>query len=300
MGFRRVSLLGADLLLAVPDSVTQRARKLLARSGRRSAPGRKVTERPHGEARVLPEASSSEAAAIRTRLQEVDWWYHSIDLGHGVVTPGGFDHQPYLHHYPIPKSLVGQRVLDVATFNGFWAFEFARRGAAEVLALDVDRFGDLDLPVPARRAMTVAELDRPIGRGFEICHEILGLGNVRRQVTSVYDLSLAGVGNEGFDFVFMGDLLLHLMNPMLGLRNVASVTRGTALIVETFDPNLPGDLMEFQGGTSDCVWWRMGLGALERMVRDAGFGQVELVSTFPIGQSGEKPWLWHAAFRCTP
>jgi hypothetical protein len=89
------------------------------------------------------------------------------------------------------------------------------------------------------------------------------------------------------------------MNPMKAVHNMRSITRDTAVIVETFDPNLPGKLAEFKGGTDDCVWWRMSYGALEEMVQGAGFKSVELVSKFRTGLRGETPWLWHAAFRCT-
>ena len=36
-----------------------------------------------------------------------------------------------------PQSLRGKRCLDVGTYDGFWAFEMERRGAAEVVAVDV-------------------------------------------------------------------------------------------------------------------------------------------------------------------
>ena len=47
----------------------------------------------------------------------------------GVVTPGLFDHRPLVPQYGLPESLSGKRALDVATFDGFWAFELERRGA---------------------------------------------------------------------------------------------------------------------------------------------------------------------------
>lgn len=293
MGYRSVSLFGADVILRIPDTVTNAVRSALGL--RHFTPNRKVMERRAETAPSLSSAATPEARAILERIGEVPIWYHTIELGHGVTTPGGFDHRPYLNHYPIPVRLDGKRVLDVATFDGFWAFEFARRGAAEVIAIDLDRVEMLDLPIPARRRMTEGELRQPLGTGFNLCREILG-SNVRREVLSVYDLDAERLGR--FDFVFMSDLLLHLMNPMKALQNVCKVTQGTALIVETFDPNLPGELMEFQGGISDCVWWRMSYGALEKMVKEAGFAAVECVAKFPIGQSGERPWLWHAAFRC--
>ena len=64
-------------------------------------------------------------------------WYHTLELAPGVVTPGWFDHRSVLDAIPLPADLSGQRCLDVGTFNGFWAFELERRGAAEVHAVDV-------------------------------------------------------------------------------------------------------------------------------------------------------------------
>src|SRR5260370_26442585 len=73
-------------------------------------------------------------------------WYHTIDLGEGVVTQGMFDHRPVLDRYMIPASLAGLRCLDVGTMDGFWAFEMERRGAGEVIATDVGAVDELDWP----------------------------------------------------------------------------------------------------------------------------------------------------------
>src|SRR5262245_22821122 len=66
-------------------------------------------------------------------------WFHSIDLGNGVVTPGR-------KSFPICTAeahaifgrvdLGGRTVLDVGAWNGFFSFEAKRRGAARVLATD--------------------------------------------------------------------------------------------------------------------------------------------------------------------
>ncbi len=40
-------------------------------------------------------------------------WYHSIDLGHGIVTPG-VDETPYrLARLGLPPSLAGKSILDI-------------------------------------------------------------------------------------------------------------------------------------------------------------------------------------------
>src|SRR5688500_19621934 len=64
-------------------------------------------------------------------------WYHTIDLGDGLVTPGWFDTRPTTSKVPIPASLAGKRCLDVGTWDGFWAFELEKRGADEVVAIDI-------------------------------------------------------------------------------------------------------------------------------------------------------------------
>src|SRR5205807_1718583 len=73
---------------------------------------------------------------LRRRVAELDW-YHTIELAPGVETPGWFDLRDVIAEVPLPTSLAGARVLDVGTFDGFWAFEMERRGAAEVVAIDV-------------------------------------------------------------------------------------------------------------------------------------------------------------------
>src|ERR1700730_10047735 len=64
-----------------------------------------------------------------TTIHDVDW-YHTLDLGNGVVTPGFVDHREQVAQHQFPASLAGKRCLDVATFDGFWAFEMEKRGAA--------------------------------------------------------------------------------------------------------------------------------------------------------------------------
>src|SRR5919198_6637873 len=84
------------------------------------------------------------AATLGARVRSIEW-YHTQELAPGVVTPGMFDLRPYVRRYEVPDDLSGSRVLDVGTFEGFWAFEFERRGAS-VIALDVDRIQQLDWP----------------------------------------------------------------------------------------------------------------------------------------------------------
>jgi tRNA (mo5U34)-methyltransferase len=242
---------------------------------------------------------SPEHAALAARVDSASW-YHTIDLGNGVVTPGFLDHRPVVACYGLPDRLDGLRTLDVATYNGFWAFELERRRASEVVAIDIDNFDQVDL-APARRAtMTREELHAPIGKGFEIAREALR-SRVCRKVVDVYALSPERVGT--FDVIFCSDLLLHLTNPIRALQNIRSVCTGSAIIAEMFNPALdrcgPYRAMDYRGGTQDYVWWTFGMRTLEQMILDSGFRRVDLVQTFDLLPRGVTKGLPHAAFRAT-
>jgi tRNA (mo5U34)-methyltransferase len=241
-----------------------------------------------------------EEKAIRERIAD-NTWYHSIDLGHGVVTPGAFNHYPHLHEYHLPQRLDGMRVLDVATFDGFWAFEFERRGAAEVVALDVPSFNHIDLPPLVKAEVPDEDLNMETGIGFGIAKDILK-SKVKRELLNVYDLSPERVGR--FDMTFCSDLLLHLMNPMKAIQNMHGVVSEYAYIVEPFDPELDTyyhrAIIHYKGGSHKCIWWTFSLKCLEHMIRDAGFRKVELLHTFIVGYRGKKEGYRRAVFKAFP
>jgi tRNA (mo5U34)-methyltransferase len=73
-----------------------------------------------------------------------------------VVTPGWIDTRAVAGRIPLPFSLAGQRCLDVGTFDGFWAFEMERRGAAEVIAIDILDPAKFDWPAHVQQAVVEA------------------------------------------------------------------------------------------------------------------------------------------------
>lgn len=251
-------------------------------------------EKPASRADLPPNASLAE------RVQAVKW-YHTIDLGSGVVSSGFFDHRPILSKYPLPENLAGQRVLDVAKFDGFWAFEFERRGASEVVALDIETAAELDLPFRTRRVATPEELGRRFDAGFVLAREALS-SKVVGLHANVYDLDPDRHGM--FDLVHCGDLLLHLRDPALALSRMRSVTRGTAIISDTIYPDCDrlggAPMIEYQGGRGDNVWWRFGATALRRMIEDAEFSKVEEMARFEIAPVGSAKRITHVVFRAEP
>src|SRR5688500_17783271 len=74
-----------------------------------------------------------------TGLRRADChFYHSLSLRAGDQVVGDWDLRPTVDAYLGGAEFEGKRVLDVGTAGGYLAFEAERRGAREVVALDVD------------------------------------------------------------------------------------------------------------------------------------------------------------------
>lgn len=220
-------------------------------------------------------------------------WYHTIELPGGVVTPGAFDHRPVVPHYGIPETLSGKRCLDAACSNGFWAFEFERRGGT-VVALDIPTIADWDFPAGAPPLGTTAP-DVLSAAAFGIAHRALA-SQVQLVRRNLYTMDPDDLGM--FDFVHMADVLLHLRNPLDALRRLRELTApgGLALIADVFDPALKGMVMRYAGGFENLIWWTPSLDCLVQLVHDAGFATVEVPTTYTVpGRAG-----WRAVMQARP
>jgi tRNA (mo5U34)-methyltransferase len=214
-------------------------------------------------------------------------WYHTLELGNGVVTKGMFDHRPVLDRYPIPADLTGKRCLDVATMDGFWAFEMERRGAASVTAIDLEDPDQLDWPT-ALRADHDKSMDETKAERFAIAKRALG-SNVERVLMSAYDL---GPHLGVFDFVFCGDLLLHLKDPITPVENIRSVCTESAVIanVITRFKRHEKEPLAHLDGIDAFVWWTTNMAGLVRIVQAAGFSRVQEAEPFELPFAGGGDW----------
>lgn len=198
-------------------------------------------------------------------------WYHTIDLGDGLVTDGWFDLRPHVARYGLPERMDGMRVLDVGTWDGFWAFEMERRGAT-VVALDVDREEQYDVP-PRRRPAHYPDTDR--GAGFRLAHERLG-SSVERVSRNVYDARPEDLGT--FDLVFCGVVLIHLRDQLLALERLAGLCRGRLILAEEYHPQLsllPFATSRYHADRDKAVvFWLPARRTWRRMVWTAGFEDV--------------------------
>jgi tRNA (mo5U34)-methyltransferase len=204
-------------------------------------------------------------------------WYHTLELGDGIVTPGWLDTRAVADGVSLPASLAGMRCLDVGTFNGFWAFEMERRGAREVVAIDVLEPARWDWPVTSAPE-TVATIARRQagGAGFELAKRALDSAVDRRDL-SVYDVDEETVGR--FDVIYVGSLLVHLRDPVRALERLRAVCDGTLIVVDGIDLPLtirhPRQPVARLDGRGRPWWWYANQAGLGRMVEVAGFDVVE-------------------------
>ena len=225
-------------------------------------------------------------------------WYHTIDLPDGSSTEGVFDTRATSSHLPWPARVRAGRCLDVGTCDGFWAFDMERRGAVEVVAIDVGHPHDVDLTWEARCAAdAVARVPggTRAGRRFTLARKVLD-SQVARLECSVYDLDPAVHGQ--FDVVFLGTLLVHLQDPIRALERVRAVCAGEIILVECVDAFL--DLFGRRVAAARLSpapgqWWRTNTQGLTRALEIAGFEVLSIsrpfLTPFGAGMTGHgKAW----------
>lgn len=216
------------------------------------------------------------AAEMQRALDDHPFWYHTLDVAPGVTTKGWFDLRPVVDLMPWP-DVRGKRCLDIGTFDGYLAFELERRGASEVIAVDVEDHLLWDWP-PDYRA---TDLPRdpgfsgpPKGAGFRLAAELMG-SKVEWRPLNIYDLDPDDIGT--FDVVVCGSLMLHLRDPLRALEAVRSVTGGVFLSSEQIELWLTllgrdRPLFTLNGSGGDCQWFNFNGAGHERLLYAAGFG----------------------------
>jgi tRNA (mo5U34)-methyltransferase len=222
---------------------------------------------------------------IRRRAAEYEW-YHTIDLGHGVVTPGQYDIAPVLEHYGLPTALGGKSVLDVGPGHGYFAFEFERRGAV-VATAELPNWAEHDAsPVLQDEFARAGSLPESYHRGaFGFAIEARR-SQVQRHFCNVYDLTPERVGS--YDLVFCASVLLHLTDPLRALFAIRKVCRDEAIICTGIDTTLHvvgQSRALFVGSANGQAFWLPTTACLGQMVLAAGFARCENVSTFSLKSS---------------
>ena len=231
-----------------------------------------ITDAEREVANLLPiEAGAPEARAAR---DAVSVWFHTFALNRaeGIYTPGiARDHRYRLP--AIPESFAGERVLDIGSFDGFYAVLAEARGAERVVAVDNEQYVD----------WVRARFDRELegGEGFRAVAALLdsGVEYVRRDAFEVDQLG------ERFDTVICFGILHRVEDPV-GLLRVLydSLAEGGRIILETYgsraDLDDPSVHVHHYGDVytrDEFVYWGFTEESLRRLGLIAGFDGFELV-----------------------
>jgi len=221
--------------------------------------------------RLRPPSSapdSSDLESLNQQIKAINWW-HPIDLGNGVVTPGIDCTPSRLAEIRMPEDLRGKSVLDIGAWDGFFSFEAERRGARRVLATDSFSWDGGGWGTK---------------KGFELARHALK-SRVEDKTIDVLDLSPATVGT--FDVVLFLGVLYHMKHPLLALERVASVTTGQ-LVMQTQVDLMALDrpaLAFYQGkelNNDPTNWFGANPAAVVAMLHIVGFRKIDIIyQSFP-------------------
>ena len=223
-----------------------------------------------GGADAIAQGGAEAIALIASRR-----WWHSIEIGDGVVTPGQVPLsylKELLAHLRVPESLAGLSVLDIGAWDGFFSFEAEKRGAARVVAYD---------------------LHPPDHYGFATAKRLLGSA-VEYVQGSAYDIRPDRVGT--FDVVFFFGVLYHLRYPLLALDRLHEVTDGYALI-ETHHLDSRMLLPDGTWVTPSSIDPRLSDIALYQFYRHDELHPGDFSNWFALNRRAIEDGLWSAGFR---
>jgi tRNA (mo5U34)-methyltransferase len=226
-----------------------------------------VTEAEKQVADLLP--IEADPALARATVEAVPFWFHTFALNRaeGIYTPGAArDHRYRIS--TLPDDFSGMSVLDVGTFDGFYAFLAERRGADRVVAVDNEQYR---LWVASR-----CDVELEGGEGFRAIHRLLNSA-VEYWRMDAFDLEAL---DERFDLIYCFGILHRVENPLGLLRVLRSRTAsGGTVLLETYGirpenrdgPAIrvsePGDVY----ARDEFVYWGFEHTGLERLARIAGF-----------------------------
>jgi SAM-dependent methyltransferase len=235
------------------------------------------------------------------------YWYHTIDLGKGVVIQGDYDMNDYLDSFCFPTSMHGMSVLDVGRASGFFAFLFEERGA-EVTATELSSFFNWDfVGGDAERDRRMREIVNPIEftkinitGAFYLAHAAKQ-SKVKPIETSIYEITSQTVGGP-FDIVFAGSITSHLRDPIKALERLHNITshNGVCIISVPYiglDESLPLAAMVGTADEDRRSWWVVNKKCITEMLKAAGFSDIQIVGHFlltldrPSGEKGLFPHL---------
>jgi hypothetical protein len=222
-------------------------------------------------------------------------FYHAFDLpGIGEVG-GGWDLRETIDAHLGHGSLEGLTFLDLGTASGFVSFAAERRGA-RVISYDVgDPRKELHyLPLvqsDERRNQVLDQMERGVERmkrSYWLAHRLLG-SEAKAYYGDLYRLSelLYPV-----DVVHLGQILVHLRDPLGALTGAARLARKRLVIVsKTLPTEEPiARLLANAKMERGRSWWRFSIGFYRNFLEILGF-EIEDVEVERVRSAARDRWV---------
>lgn len=196
---------------------------------------------------------------IKELIDKVPYWWHSIDLGHGIVTNG--DTTIKTHKWKsqvMPEDLTGKTVLDLGAWDGYYSFLAESRNAKQVLAID---------NLQAKDGTTL---------GFETAKKILN-SKVEHRIMDALDIDKL----DNFDIIICFGLYYHVKN-IYELLEKCYNKCNEMLLVEGHVIDGYESMMYFYNAyelnNDPTNYWGMTESCLIKMLSRVGFKKIETIS----------------------
>jgi len=195
-------------------------------------------------------------------------WFHSLDLGDGIVTPGvkprerlAFQSDRVFRH-----PVAGQSVLDIGCWDGHFSFEARRRGGAAPRASSPPTTTSGTGPAGGSRA------------AFELARAAIDPGVEAREIP-FEEMTPETLGV--FDVVLFLGVLYHMKDPLGAVERAAALARRVLVVESHVDarlaPQPPAMVLypfdELDGDPSN--WWGPNPSCVAAMLRTCGFRTIE-------------------------
>jgi tRNA (mo5U34)-methyltransferase len=246
-------------------------------------------------------------------------WYHQIDLGNGVITPGMKSREDIRREWELAAlgDLAGKSALDIGGIDGAYAFLAEQAGASPVAVLDhylwaadANQYARIyhehvaagTIPPAPHESDAWHPESLPSRWRIDTARQALH-SRVETIALDFTECDLAAIGQ--WDIVLYLGVLYHMPDPFRVLRRLAAVTREQA-IIETeamFIRSHPEALWRFfahgELNHDRSNWWTPNLNALMGMIGAAGFKDAEILAGEPVDdeRSGDGPHHYRAIVR---
>jgi len=227
-----------------------------------------------------------------SKFYEGIYTFQHWEIFPGFKTKGNKDVARVMAGLEVPHDLTGKRILEIAPWNGFFSFECARRGAAEIVSLGPDD---------------------PDRTGYNKTRDFLEIDNCTYVRGSVYELSPHKHGT--FDIVLFLGIIYHLRYPLLALDKIYEVTRKNLYVDspiidrKVFDRTVSGEVAQRILSEGDVIhnlpmlyftkkdetgdpynWFLPNRRALHALIASAGFDIVH-------ARDNGLTWAWVSAVK---